>query len=175
MIPEILPVSTPNPDVTSMALTLGNILGYNPSKSADRHKGVVTDPARFLSILSSFDPTDDRTMVEQLRRSANLQRFLHYGFLIVADQATILESIACTDLKHRMFTGVGGTSGAYVSGTLGEFKAAVMACCQLTVSPELRALYCRFHLFFETEGLKEIWAGTAKTSQPDKTYILRTL
>lgn len=117
-----------------------------------------------LSLLGGRSSLADRSIL----------RHLGFGFLCVAANDTIRESMERTDLDHVVFDTIRrGFSGAILSGTASTFKDAITECCDSTSTTDIRELYNQIYLALQSAGLRRIWADTVTKKVTDGTFLIK--
>ena len=117
-----------------------------------------------LSILGDTDSIGDRSIL----------RHLGFSFQCVAADDTIRESLERTDLYHIVFdTKRRGFAGAILSGTLAQFRDAIIECCDASSMTDIRELYNQIYLLLQQAGLRRVW--TVKTKKViDGTFLIES-
>ncbi len=172
MVPRIQPAIIPRIDETLIVKTATELLGYSPTKALDSHPRPLSEGARLLVILASFQDGKLENALEPLRGRIDLLNHLQYSFIVYADDETVQQIMERTDLSVSMTESLSKDRAAFVSGTLKEWYMATLTCCQKSQPYNLRVLFDVTMLMFEKLGFSEIWHGVRKSSLPDKTFYL---
>ena len=110
----------------------------------------------YLSTLSVLGDTDSI-------RDRSILRHIGFSFLCVAADDTIRESLERTDLYHIAFdTKRRGFTGAILSGTLAQFRDAIIECCDASSVTDIRELYNQIYLLLQQAGLRRVWSVKTK-------------
>jgi hypothetical protein len=172
MAPDIIPIVVPRIDWTTFLKTAQDALGYSPVKAVDHCSRPLSDYGKFLVVAASFQ---DRNLVDALgalRDANDLLNHLAFVFNVYADAETILLIMERTRLRVTMTPTVDGERIAIVSGNLQDWHQATIICCADRQPFNLRLLFDKVVLFFESLGLGELWHATRKKSLPDRTFLL---
>lgn len=174
MIPEIKLISKPDIDMSQFLHLTATAIGYDPARAIDNTSRLMSDTEKFISALSCFHNEENinRPVGETISDSASICSHLNYSMLFVADRETIFKSMERSGLQHTVADGLTGAQLAFVSGSLQQWKTATLECCNDTASYNLRLLFDKVMLMFESIGLKLVWNNIRKKSMKDKTFIL---
>lgn len=171
---EVVLISKSDIDSHQFLAVTAKALGYSPAKASDQTTRRLSDFERFLSILACYENPDaiNRPVGETISNSASLCAHLHFSFLYAASHDTIFESMSCTRLQHVVARGITGVQLAYVSGTLDEWKTAIIECCTLAASFHVRSLYGKVLLALEKAGVIIPLSDYKKRSSNDGSFYL---
>lgn len=172
MSPEITPIVIPHVDWGTFLRVTGDALGYQPNRVADSAPRPLTDAAKFVVVLSSFQDRQTSSATAALRGSIDLLNHLSYSFAVYADDETVKQVMERTDLKVTMTEAVDRERIAIVSGNLKQWYCATLTCCTDRQPFNLRLLFDKAVMFFETIGLGELWHDCRKKTLPDRTFLL---
>lgn len=125
-------------------------------------------PLHHMLCIAAIKSPDAKT-AEDLRPYVNL---FHAGFVIVSDERDMAEILelagmpsVMTETTHR------GFCQAFISGTLTQWRDAVLRGCQREVSHGTREIYNKIFTEFKTVGLTGLFS--VKTSHhKDNTFLL---
>lgn len=110
----------------------------------------------YLNILSVLGGTDSI-------RDRSVLRHLGFSFLCVAADDTIRESLERTDLHHIIFDTIRrGFSASIISGTVAQFRDAIIECCDASSVTDIRELYNQIYLLLQQAGLRRVWSVKTK-------------
>lgn len=153
---QILPLATPDVDLPAI-LELANKSIGRVSNPADASKRPLTIYERWVSALSTMkDPTNSH-ITESLRKSYNATSHLHFCFAFISDPDTILKSAELSGLTHTVFDVDRRYHIAIVSGTVTEFRHAILDCTSFLEFPHLVSLYNEVYLYFVSVGFREVF------------------
>lgn len=109
----------------------------------------------FLGTLASLS---DRDITDR-----SILRHLSFSFLGVAAADTVQESLERTHLDHIIFDTIRrGFTGFILSGTVSNFRDAILECCDSTSTTDIRELYNEIYLQLQRAGLRRIWSTQTK-------------
>lgn len=161
-------LSAPAIDLEIIAGTFYKRTGKSHTRGVDSCPRPLSDLAKFIAILSSFEhggtPFD---ALKSLREEFSLLVHLHFSFVVWEYGGLPVELASKTDLG---ITSSGQTM--IVSGTLKQWRIASLECCQKKRSRELRFFFDCVILYFEKMGLGEIWFDHRRCSLEDETFYL---
>lgn len=152
---NIIPVIRPNIEWQ----LLDSICELNVRQKTDRSKRKWSDPAQFLVAIS-----DDSNPATALRRAGLLAHSLSYGFL--SDSLDF--SLGWTHLRRYVIADKNITVG-----TLAEWQGAIVQGLVEEASKQQRHFLGTILIYFEHEGLGDLFCDQVKHIQPDGTFILR--
>jgi len=172
MSPEITPIVIPLIDWQTFLRVSGEALGYQPNRVADSAPRPLQDAARFVVVLSSFQDRSISSVPAALKGSIDLLNHLSYSFAVYADDETLKQVMERTDLKVTMTESVDRERIAIVSGSLKNWYCATLTACQERQPFNLRLLFDKAMVFFESIGFGELWHDCRKRTLPDRTFLL---
>jgi len=149
------------------------LLGHNPARGVDASPSRLSDLAKFTASLAEFKLKEELKPTQTLRTPGPWLRHSFYGFLIHTSGTTILDMAESTDLEVLSTSSLDkGMRAAIVSGTLAQWRDAVIVCCGANSKERTRRLFNLLKGFFDQLGLSEIWSEYTVINLPDKTYAL---
>jgi hypothetical protein len=168
-MPDVAIVSQPQYDLPTFLAVATEMLGYSPARTADAAnlKGL----AHLLSCLACFRNKDTAGHVKACRDVYNL---LHFGILIAAnayEMPLILEVLGGTPFALTE-TRIRGVQAILVSGTLYQWRAAVLRGCRQDQPEAVRVCFDKVFIQFQTLGLADAFGKTTKKQLPDRTFYL---
>jgi hypothetical protein len=166
---EIYPLAITQGNWSVFIDTCQRILGHSPTRGIDLCHLEVGDPAAFLGSL-----TMENTPLETLREGGGVFAHFMSSFLLVADSLAVCE-LARTCL--RMWWQKGRRRDEHiivVSGTMAEWKDAILQGCRTDAEIELRWIMNHVVMQFEQTGLREVFNGYRKKQLLDETFILES-
>ena len=169
MKPEAIIIHRPNIDFSVFLGVALEVLGYSLATVADASTKQLTDADRFLSCLATM--RDSNATVDL---NPKLLPHVTYSILIVANEADILDIMECSGGMPfvTVETMVRGAMMAVMTGTLAEWKAAVLAGSTPETEPTVRAAYNKIHGLFRDEGLN-LWMDFRQRQATDQmTFLL---
>jgi hypothetical protein len=143
------------------------VLDRSVSEKADR---VGHDPPlhHMLCIVSMHDE-DAKAISDSCNPYLNL---FHAGFLIAADELDCAEVMECAGMPATS-TPAGRTDKLmFISGTLAQWRDAVVRGCGKYMSSEVRRIYSRVYQEFANLGLVGAFNLKQKFNEQDQTLLL---
>lgn len=174
MTPEVKLISKPSIDLPQFLHVANQAIGYDPARAIDSTSRSLSDYEKFISAISCFhdDANIKRPVSEVVADSASICSHLNFSMLFAADRETIFKSMERSGLAHTVADNLTGAQLAIVSGTLQQWKTATLECCTQDASYNLRLLYDKVLVIFESNGLKLVWNNIRKKSMKDQTFYL---
>jgi hypothetical protein len=168
MNPSAILVSQPSIDFRTFLGLSHQALGRSPAASSDGCRRDLSDAERFLSCLAAM--RDERAPVGL---SPHLLRHVSFSAFIAADERDMLEILQyCAGLPFvAVETIVRGVQAAVVTGTLAQWKDAVISGCSKGVPSPVRHCFNKLHGLFTAAGLN-VWRDYTLRSTPDQTFLL---
>lgn len=167
MIPEAIIINRPAIDFTTFLGVALKVRGKSLSSAADASSVKMTDAGRFLACLSAMREGAS-TDSERLLPHAS------YSILIVADEADMMDILECAGGMAFVTeeTQVRSVLMAVMTGTLAQWKAAVVAGASQEIEPTVRSAFNKIHGLFRAEGFN-VWTHyRQKPSRDQHTYLL---
>lgn len=147
------------------------VLGRSLSKKLDAQGKDVTSVSGYLALLSALkNPDLDFNLI--LENPGSLLQHQFYVFLIACSRNTLNELLEETKLSIQSAESNSGIMLAVISGTLEDWRSAIINICSEKTSFNLRLLFDKILLLFEQEGLSRLWSQYTKKTLPDKTFKL---
>jgi hypothetical protein len=169
MIPNVLLISKPSIELPTFLSLCEEVLGYSPARSADR--AGLTGAPHLLACLTAFKDQDATPTVKGGRDVYNL---IHFTFVVAADEtdmAPILEAMngmpfALTETRIR------GVQVALVTGSLLEWKQAILRGCRQDQPEFIRVCFDKIYLQFQHLGLADAFGRLTKKAQNNGVFYL---
>jgi len=162
-------VQQPAIDFAKFLSASREMFGYSPAASSDASHKQLSDSERFLSCLAAMK---DRNAPVSL--PPHLLTHVSFSVLLVADERDILDVMEyCSSMPFTTAeTVVRGIDAALVTGTLAQWKNAVVAGCSPDVEPSVRYLFNKMLGLFEAANLN-VWGDCIKKGSRDQhTFLL---
>jgi hypothetical protein len=119
---------------------------------SDKTTRQQTIAEKYLSAISCLQ---GETQFKASIQNTSIQKHLFFSFLIFADSDTMSKSMELSGLSHSVFdTKKKRVQMALVSGTLSEFRDALIECSN---DDDLVELYDGIYLTFESAGFREVF------------------
>lgn len=140
--------------------------------SIDANSKTLGDFASYIAALGEMETPNthpDKVLVEP----GSLLKQLFFGFMIVSFTDDFHKIRYRTDLAiHLTATVYPGVSMAVVSGTLEQWRTAVINCCIERIDLTIRLVFNKILSEFEKMGLYRIWLDYSKVKLKDDTIKL---
>ena len=169
MKPEAIIICRTEVDASTFLGIALRVLGHSPSAAADASGRTMSDAARFISYLAAM--RDPKAKVEL---SPKLLAHVSYSLLMVVDGVDVLPIMECA--SNMPFVSVETTMRnvwlLVITGTLLQWKTAVIAGSSLDVDSSVRFLFNKIQGLFQEEGVNP-WTDYRQRQAPDQvTYLL---
>jgi len=168
MKPEAVIIHRPSIDFSVFLGIALKVLGHSLATAADATTKQLTDAERFLSCLATM--RDSNAAVDL---NPKLLPHVTYGILIVAAEADILDIMECSGGMPFVVaeTMVQGALMTVMTGTLAQWKAAVLAGSVPETESTVRIAYNAIFGLFRDEGLN-LWADFRQRQATDQVTFL---
>ena len=156
-----------NLDLQTLLPLVRQGLGRSVCEAAD---SIGADPPlHHILCVAALKEPDLRPSGSACRPYSNL---FHAGFLVAADERDMAEIFEIAGMPCIMVDTVQrGLRMAFISGTLDQWRAAVLKGCLKETSTEARSTYNRIYGEFNKLGLVDIFEAKKKESS-DQTFLL---
>lgn len=157
-------------DWPAFLTTAKTALGHSASTILDNNSLKANSLPAFIVALGGLQEATRPNDV--LLEPGSILNHVSYSFLSSIPEDTAIELMENTPLA--VFGTPVGKNGRLViiTGSLQDWRTAIINCCSDTTTLELRASLDLAMLAFEKEGLSLIWGRYRKQTLPDKTFIL---
>lgn len=166
----IIPLIKPDIDLQAF-IDLANRGVGNVTKAADESRRPLTIYEKFISGLFSLKRSGN--IKESLNNAGTLISHISFTFAAVHFPEVIAESMEKSSLVHTVVDAKKKLQIAIISGTLLQFKLAILECTTLECSDEIRQMYFEIFLVLEELGFREV-LHFRKVSQRDGTFLLES-
>ena len=144
------------------------MLGYSPARSPDAHK--LEEMAHSLSCLTAFK---NRDATPGVKESKNVFELFSIGCLIIADEQDMQDILEVAGLPFVFTeTTARGIQAAVVSGTLRQWRTAILKGCDKNAAQYVRICYDTIYLQFRSIGLDGVFERSQKILE-DNTFLLQ--
>lgn len=169
MLPHAALIQQPAIDFPSFLAACHEMLGYSPSRAADASRTRMSDSERFLSCLAAIRDQEAPTGV-----TPSLLAHVSFSVLIAAEERDLIDilSIAGSMPFVASETVARDVFAAVVTGTLGQWRDAVVSGTNLHEDNNVRTCYCKVLLLFESVGLNRVWSDFTKKPGTDRLFYL---
>ena len=168
MMPDAVLIQVPSIDFRTFVGLSHKVLGRSPAASSDACRRELSDAERFLSCLAAL--RDERAPVGL---PPHLLRHVSFSAFVGADERDMLDILQlCAGMPFVVVeTVVRGVQAAVVTGTLSQWRDAVISGCSKGVEPPVRHCFNKLHGLFVDAGLN-VWGDFSTRPAPDQTTFL---
>lgn len=165
---EAVLITEPAIDFTSLLTVTQDALGYNIASAADSSGLQLVDTQKFLMCLAGLKDESAKII------STNLLCHVSFGVLVIADKRDLLAILEMTSGMSfvRAETTVPDVDILVLTGTLLEWKNAVVSGTSETTAPTVRTCYSKILSLFDRDGLTSVWRGYDRTTARDRSGLL---
>jgi len=166
--PEAILITQPSVDFRTFIGLVRQVTGRNPAEAADASRRELSDAERFLSCLASL-----RNAKVGVGLSTYLLPHASFSAFIGADDRDLLDILQhCAGMPFvTAETNVRGVQIAVVTGTLAQWRDAVVSGCHKDVEPPVRHCFNKLHGWFMAAGLN-VWGDFQVRQAGDYTFVL---
>jgi hypothetical protein len=167
MMPDCVLIQVPSIDFRTFVGLTNKALGRSPAASSDTCRRHLSDAERFLSCLAAMR---DEKAPAGFR--PHLLRHVSFSAFIGADERDMLEILQVASMPFVVVETIArGVQIAVVTGTLDQWRDAVISGCAKGASTPVRHCFNKLHGLFTAAGLK-VWPDYSSRPNPDQTYLL---
>lgn len=167
MQPDCVLIQVPSIDFRTFVGLTNKALGRNPSTASDASRRHLSDAERFLSCLAAM-----RDEKAPAGFSPFLLKHVSFSAFIAANDRDMFEILQCATMPNvAVETIITGVQIAVVTGTLAEWRDAIISGCAKGVPTNVRHCFNKLHDLFSAAGLK-VWPDYTPRPGPDHTYLL---
>lgn len=169
MKPEAIIIGRPEIDFPTFLGVTAKVLGRSPGAAGDASGKRLADATRFLGCLAAM--RDSSAPAELVPKYLSQVSF---SILLVATDQDMLDILECVSSMAFVTaeTTVRGVLVAVITGTLAQWKSAVLSGSVSDAEPIVRFVFNRIHGLFCDEGLN-VWLDFRRREAPDQvTYYL---
>ena len=168
MNPKCLLVTIPSVDFNALTNVSQHVLGYSLLRTAAQSAHELSEPEKLLSCLATLG---DQKMPVSF--APHLLAHLMAGVCVVADERDLYAMLErCAGMASvTAETTVRGVLLAIVSGTLAQWRDAVVAGCSRDAEPSLRVGFNAIHRLLCNAGMN-VWQNYRVAEAADQTLLL---
>lgn len=161
-------IQRPNIDFSTFLATCFEMFGYSPSSASDANHRQLSDTERFLSCLSAMKDQNAPVSLPP-----HLLSHVSFSVLIATDERDILDVVECCSTMSctTAETVSRGIQAAVLTGTLLQWRTAVLSGCSSGVEPSVRYLFNKILGIFEANNLA-VWTDCSRRDAPDGCTLL---
>jgi len=169
MNPEAVIISRTGIDFPTFLGVALKVLGHSPASAADSSHKRLSPEMRYLSCLAALRDASAGTEL-----NPKLLPHVMVSVFLAADDVDMLDILECTTGMPFVMaeTTIRGILAAVITGTLAEWKAAVLAGSSAETPSSVRYAYNKIHGLFCDENIN-IWTDCRQKPSSDAvTYLL---
>jgi len=167
MMPDAVLVQVPSIDFQTFIGLSHRVLGRSPAAPSDACRRELSDAERFLSCLAAM--RDEHAPVGL---SPHLLKHVSFSAFIGAEEGDMLEILQLAAMPFVVVeTIVRGVQAAVVTGTLDQWRDAIVSGCTKGVPSPVRRCFNKLHGLFVAAGLN-VWGDYTPRSAADQTFLL---
>ena len=163
-------IQQPAVDFSTFLGLCHQMLGYSPAAVADASPRKLHDAERFLSCLSALKEKN-----ASVGLPPHLLTHVSFSVLLAADERDMKDILEyCSGMPFVIAdTLARGVQAAVVTGSLAQWRDAVISGCQFSVEPSVRFLFNKILGLFEGVNLN-IWPDCER-KQVGPTFLLQDM
>lgn len=160
-------IVTPNVDFQTLVGVAHKALGYSPAAVADSSHIQLSETERYLSCLAALHDKNAPTGL-----AGHLLQHAFASVMFAFDERDAIPILELGAMPFVLSESVRrGTLFGVMSGTLAQWRDAILAGIRPVVSTETRQFYGRVMKLFEGNGLN-LWKGYTVKTHTDNTLLL---
>ena len=167
MIPNAALIQQPAIDFSAFLFLADQALGYSPSAASDASGIQLHDAEKFMSCLAAMKDQN-----APVGLPPHLMMHVSFSILVGADDRDMQDILEyCSGMPFVIAnTIVRGVQIAVVTGTLAQWRVAVISGCQFSVDSMVRALFNHILSLFEAVNLS-VWKDCER-KESGATFLL---
>ena len=171
MLSHAVLVQQPSIDFTQFLGVSHEMFDHAISAKSDASHKQLTDTERFLSCLAAMQ--DEGAPVSL---PPNLLTHVSFSVLIAINDREMLDVLTCCSKMPFVVadTVVRGVQAAVITGSLSQWRRAVLAGCRPEALTPVRELFNKILSIFEAACL-DVWMDCRKRAGPNNTLLLEDL
>jgi len=168
MMPDAVLIQVPSIDFRTFVGLSHKVLGRSPAASSDACRRELSDAERFLSCLAAM-----RDEHAPAGLSPHLLAHVSFSAFIGANERDMLDILQlCAGMPFVVVeTVLRGVQAAVVTGTLSQWRDAVVSGCGKGVESSVRHCFNKLYGLFTAAGLN-VWSDFQTRQAPDQTFLL---
>lgn len=171
MIKTII-VGKTNIDWNNLLLASQQVLGRSISKTLDDAGLAPKVPVGLLTVLSELKSEGSKPM-DIMNNPGFALDHVSYSILCLSLQDSIFDVMQYTELRVVTAKSESGTILSYITGTLGQWRSAIINGLSKNSSKSFREFLDSCLLEFDKEGLSPLFNEFDRVDLADKTFTLR--
>ena len=168
--PQVLLVTTPAVNFRDFLIASEKALGYSPVSAADASRRELSEPQKFLCCLDAF--RDRNARVEPTPNPKFLSH-LSFGVFVVAEERDMRDVLDCCSGMAFVTADTMATRvlAAVITGTLAQWRDAVVAGFMREAAPSVRVGFHRIYCLFHGMNLN-VWSDYDTREAGDGTFFM---
>jgi len=162
-------IQQPKIDFTKLLATSHKMFGYSLSAHSDASHKQLSDSERFLSCLAAMKDQN-----APVGLPPHLLAHVSFSVLIAANERDLVDILECCSRMSFTVadTIVRGIQAAVITGTLSQWKIAILSGCHESTEPSVRYMFNKILALFESDNLG-VWSDcTRRSNREDNTLFL---
>lgn len=163
---EAVLINSPSIDFATLLGVAYEALGRNVASAADASHRKMVDAEKLLSCLAAL--RNGATAI-----TASLLAHVSFSVLLATDQCDLLDILDVTSgMSFVRSTTPSGIDIVVITGTLRQWRDAVVSATGETALPAVRVCYSKILLLFDRAGLTSIWSDFERSPALDRSGFL---
>lgn len=164
---EAILIAGPAIDFNTLLSVAHQALGRNLAEAADASHRKMADAEKFLTCIAALRGEDHAI-------TPDLLGHVSFTILVIADGRDMLAILEMTSGMAfvRTQTTARDVDMAVVTGTLSQWKNAVVSGTDEVASPIVRTCYSKILLLFDRAGLTSVWNDYDRSTAPHRNGLL---
>jgi hypothetical protein len=161
-------IQQPSIDFTKLLATSHEMFGYSLSANSDASLKRLSDSERFLSCLAAMKNNNAPVSL-----SPHLLTHVSFSVLVAANERDLVDILEyCSSMSFTVAdTIIRGIQAAVVTGTLSQWKIAVLSGCHESTEPSVRFMFNKVLAIFEADNLG-VWSDCTRTNHREDSTLL---
>ncbi len=161
-------IQSPAFDFAKLFASSYEMFGYSVSASSDSSHKRLSDSERFLSCLASMKDQN-----APVGLSPRLLNHVSFSILLATNERDLMDVLECCSSMSftTADTIIRGVLAAVVTGTLAQWKTAVLSGCHSTTEPSVRFIFNKILAEFESANLG-VWSDCSRKNHRDDNTLL---
>lgn len=172
MADRVVPIALSQVAFSDYLSVSKELLGRSVTCGVDSCPAKLSDIARYLASLAEFKLGRTSDVQSNLRRPGLWLRHFSLSFMVLSSTSTISFLAEATSLDVLSASAEDEGRVAILSGTLANWRDAVIMCCSPDVPKRLRELFNIMKRAFGQLGLDDLWFEYRAKDLQDKTFYL---
>jgi hypothetical protein len=165
---EAVLITGPAIDFNALLSLTHEALGYSIASTVDSSHRKMVDAEKFLMCLAAIQDESAEAI------TASLLSHVSFSILVIAEECDLLEILELTSGMSfvRAETTASNVDIAVITGTLLQWKHAVVSGSNEATAPTVRMCYSKILLLFDRAGLTSVWQDYDRSTTRDRNGFL---